>query len=179
MSSTNRIARQTALMEQALLWTVRGVNKGQAADRTLQNWFHQRKYLGSRDRRFIREAVFACWRRYGWLSQWEDAPIPKQAALAWRLQHGALPDPLREGGKDLPDLPGNLHDLAIDEQARILTDIGLLPTPPLNRPRPTSLSSSSSRKPPTSKPVFIWVKSSISASPASMRLMSRSAAYAF
>ena len=130
MSSTNRIARQASLMEQALLWTVRGVNRGQAADRTLQNWFHQRKYLGSRDRRFIRDAVFACWRRYGWLSKWEDAPVLKQAALAWRLQLGALPEPLYDAGLELPDLPGNLHDLPLAEQARILTDTGILAVAP-------------------------------------------------
>ena len=105
MGGESRLARQADLLEQALVRTARSVDQGRPADRVLQGWFRGRKFLGSRDRRFLRDGVFSCWRRYGWLSQWEDAPILKQAALAWRLQHGSLPDPLEEAGKELPDLP--------------------------------------------------------------------------
>jgi 16S rRNA (cytosine967-C5)-methyltransferase len=59
---------------------------GQPADRFLDHWFRRRRFAGSKDRRAIRERVYAVLRAYGALRWWcgEAAPV-RMLALSERI----------------------------------------------------------------------------------------------
>lgn len=59
-------------------------NSGMPADRTLANYFREHKKHGSKDRRLLRETLFALFRWWGWLQQIQQTanPQPWLAMLA-------------------------------------------------------------------------------------------------
>jgi 16S rRNA (cytosine967-C5)-methyltransferase len=78
-------ARQTALLGELLNLSLREVlEKGHPADRLLARFFKNRRELGSRDRRFLSEAVFSFFRWLGWSRPLGLTP-PEAAALGWML----------------------------------------------------------------------------------------------
>lgn len=79
------IARQQAVLEELLDLCLEDVlNQGHPADRILSRFFKRRRELGSRDRRFLSEAVFSFFRWFGWSRQLELTPL-ESAAFGWML----------------------------------------------------------------------------------------------
>jgi 16S rRNA (cytosine967-C5)-methyltransferase len=78
-------ARQTAVLGELLSLSLREVlEKGHPADRLLARFFKNRRELGSRDRRFLSEALFSFFRWLGWSRPLGLAPL-EAAALGWML----------------------------------------------------------------------------------------------
>ena len=76
------------------------------ADRAVAQYFRTHRYLGSRDRRQLSEAVFAMFRWWGWLNPTKPLTLPsppRGEANSPLLAKGvavAVPSPLPAGGED-------------------------------------------------------------------------------
>jgi 16S rRNA (cytosine967-C5)-methyltransferase len=70
------------------------VETGEPADVALQSWWTAHRYYGSRDRRFIAESIFSCFRWKGWLATSGLTPAT-QLGLAY-LMDASEPHPAAE-----------------------------------------------------------------------------------
>jgi hypothetical protein len=88
--NTKIIARQTAVLEEMLTRCAEEVlDRGHPADRFLARFFKRRRELGSRDRRFLSEAVFSFFRWLGWARQLK-LTMSEATALGWMLDGTAV-----------------------------------------------------------------------------------------
>lgn len=91
------------------------VADGEPADVALQAWWRAHRQYGSRDRRFISEAVFSSFRWKGWLDAARLAP-PVTLALAYLLDapepHAAATALLKEARWAVEPAPAGLLDCA-------------------------------------------------------------------
>jgi len=114
--------RQAELLPGLLkLGTQTVLEKGLAADNVLGRFFSERRFLGSRDRRFLSEAFFSCFRWLGWTRLTTDR-LEAAAVLAWSLDHTEAHPAIeilhREAS--LPTLPP-LAGLSLEQKAEALT----------------------------------------------------------
>src|SRR4051812_11595152 len=70
----------------------------QPADRLMRDYFRQRRFAGSKDRRAIAERVFGMFRAHAHLAHRMGGDDPRRLAIAQVLAEGADPDSLFTGG---------------------------------------------------------------------------------
>jgi 16S rRNA (cytosine967-C5)-methyltransferase len=115
--------RQSEILTELLeLGTRLVLEQGKAADSVLGRFFRERRYLGSRDRRFLSEAFFSCFRWLGWTRQTMDN-LRDAALLSWALDQAEAPPPIELMRQESiqPELPPELHQLPLAEKARALS----------------------------------------------------------
>ncbi|MBF0279535.1 MAG: RsmB/NOP family class I SAM-dependent RNA methyltransferase [SAR324 cluster bacterium] len=81
----------------------------QPADKSLAGLLRQRKEQGARDRRLIRQVVFAMFRWWGWIHQWESSCWSKLLLIAYLLDRNpwnAVCDIWAEAS-NLPKMPAD------------------------------------------------------------------------
>lgn len=103
-------------------WTdsAAAVARGMPADAALRDWLRARRELGSRDRRFIGEALFSRWRWHGWVAR-ASLSDPCALALAYLLD-AAQPHPAATAliGTERP-VPEPAGAVAVEQKAAMFT----------------------------------------------------------
>ncbi len=85
-AKANRIAsRQALVCSEFARYSLEACRLGSPVDRAIAHMFRQRKEQGARDRRLIRQVVFAMFRWWGWIHQWEDECLVRGLLLAYLL----------------------------------------------------------------------------------------------
>lgn len=104
----SRIARQAAVLAEAVETVETAVAARQPADETVNRFFRERRELGARDRRMISGLVFALWRWRGWCGA-PGQRLGTVLGVAHRLECGAGDPPeavkILPGGTPLPPPP--------------------------------------------------------------------------
>ncbi len=123
-NATEHHAHGKARALRSVLSDVRlAVASGRPADVTLSSLFRKSRKYGSRDRRFLGDAIFSYFRWYGWLHESCGRNDDLACALAWWLDQEAMPDGMRcmaiDAGLDPDSLP-SLAGLSLEDRAHQL-----------------------------------------------------------
>ncbi len=77
--------RQAAVCQEFAEKVLESTRTHYPADKTLARLFRNRKEQGARDRRLIRQVIFAMFRWWGWIQQWESSEWAKLLLIAYLL----------------------------------------------------------------------------------------------
>jgi len=144
------VRRHAELLEEILPdFSLLVIEEGRPADSILHAFLRNRRELGSRDRRFLAQAIFSYFRWYGWTvnklqlphsaacllgaaldsTEWAQSfqyletrcNLPFPVECMGSLSAGEKRDKLNELLKDLPDFqPLELSDLVLDDFAKVM-----------------------------------------------------------
>lgn len=100
------------------------VDEGRPADGLLSRHLRAHKELGSRDRRFLSQAIFSYFRWYGWTVNRLGLPAPEACLLGAALDCTELDDSFKylEGRCSLPHPVESMGGKSLPEKAAMLTE---------------------------------------------------------